>query len=247
MRVDSGYVVVSSSTSQCAGERFPGFDDIKIACLALNLIDTFSKFLVDERQYDTTMHLFQFDKLEALILARMQTYVLKSRVQNPGMAALMHFSVGYPERMKQQALYPQRVVNFLIQPSQLDRSETAVGLILAIVPQFWCPLSPTEPIESARTTLVGTILIPFLVSCVCHEHNTPKNKKTCTLLFKLLLRLCQNRPDHIAVVGDQQVLQSLDDIFGPCPAADTDPEWRQHRDIFATLLAFPLTTIASEL
>ena len=103
------------------------FDDMKITILALNLIDTFSKFVADKREYDTAMHLFQFNIVEALILARMHTYVTKSRVQNPGIATLMHFNVGYPERMKQQALYPQRVLNALMQPSQLNRPENAVG------------------------------------------------------------------------------------------------------------------------
>jgi len=212
------------------------FHDAKITILALNLMETFANFVADKREYDTTMHLFQFEIVEALVLARMHTYITKSRVQNPGMATLMYLSTGYPDRMKQQTAYPQRVLNALMQPSQLNRPENAVGLILAIVPHFWCPLLPSGQIEAAKTTLVGTALIPFLVSCVCHENNTPKNKTICTQLFKLLSQLCQNHSEHIAVVRDHQVLQILDDIFCPCPAADTDLDWRKHRDIFATML-----------
>jgi len=223
------------------------FDNDTISCLALDLLDKFSSLLVDREDDHAAMRSFPFEVAEHVILQRMHTHVTKCRIQNSGMTALMRLNEQYPLKMTQCALYPQRIANALMQPNRVLKPKNAIGLVAAIIPKFWCPLSPTAPIESAKTTLVGTVLIPFLVSSMYADYNTPDNKRTCTQLFKVLLRLCQNHRDHTAVAADHQVLQILDTIFCPSPSADTDQEWREHRDAFAALFATPPANTTLEL
>jgi len=221
-------------------------DNTMLAVTGMTVLARFMDFVSVTRDR-LEMDPSQVDRLESFLCTVIALYSEHEQVIGFCTGALECLYI----KFRSNAWQHERVLHLTLKimttfPGVFSITKNSVGLILAMLPAFEGPL----PDKFARSSVDAAQVLPTIVRSMMlmregNDLHQQQQCEMCTVVFRIITRICRNSPENKGVVNSMTLVQDLVNRFAgdnslllqPHPEDSIGVGFHKHLAILKTVLA----------